>query len=207
MIAAETMSTSPIIHAFIHILPLNEKEIEHFIQITKEENLSKGQFWVKENKPNERIGFLVSGYLRKYYTDNYGKEITDAFYFSQDFCTDLPSIIGNTKSSSYIVAMEETSLITFSYADFDKLRTKYPTFERIYSKFLELNFLKFYNRTTSFIQQTPKERYMEMLKRNPIILQKATQYHIASYLGISYQHLSRLRSAKMIFSQMRTKFT
>jgi CRP-like cAMP-binding protein len=196
MIAIETMNTSPLIQAFTRIVPLKEKEIEDFIQIAKEENLSKGHFWVKENKRNERIAFLLKGYLRKYYVDNYGKEITDAFYFSSDFCTDLPSIIGNTSPSSYVVTMEETNLISFSYADFDKLRTKYAPFERIYSKLLELNFLKFYNRTTSFVQQTPKERYAEVLRQSPIILQKATQYHIASYLGISYQHLSRLRSAK-----------
>lgn len=194
--APETPNTSPLIQAFAHIVPLTEKETEEFIQITNQEKFSRGQFWIKENKPNERIAFLLDGYLRKYYVDNDGQEITDAFYFSSDFCMDLPSIIGNTKPSSYIVAMEETSLVTFSYSHFDNLRIKYPRFERIYSKFLELNFLKFYNRTTSFIQESPKERYAELLKRNPTILQKATQYHIASYLGISYQHLSRLRSAR-----------
>jgi len=196
MIAAEASNASPIITAFTHILPLSEKEIQDFTQITKEEKLSKGQFWVKENKRNERIGFLIDGYLRKFYIDNSGKEITDAFYFSSDFCTELPSIIGNTAPSSYIIAMEETSIITFSYADFDRLRIKYPRFERIYSRFLEHTFLKFYNRTTSFIQRTPKERYAELLKSNPIIFQKAAQYHIASYLGVSYQHLSRLRSVR-----------
>ena len=196
IIAPETTNTSPLIQAFAHIVPLTEKETEEFIQITNQEKFSRGQFWIKENKPNERIAFLLDGYLRKYYVDNDGQEITDAFYFSSDFCMDLPSIIGNTKPSSYIVAMEETSLVTFSYSHFDNLRIKYPRFERIYSKFLELNFLKFYIRTTSFIQESPKERYAELLKRNPTILQKATQYHIASYLGISYQHLSRLRSAR-----------
>jgi len=193
---AQTTSASPIISAFTRILPLSEKEIQDFTQITREEELFKGQFWIKENKRNERVGFLLNGYLRKYYIGNSGKEITDAFYFSLDFCTELPSIIGNTTPTSYIVAMEETSLITFSYEDFDKLRVKYSRFERIYSKLLELTFLKSYNRTTSFIQQTPKERYTELLRSSPIILQKATQYHIASYLGISYQHLSRLRSVR-----------
>jgi hypothetical protein len=65
IIAAETMNTSPLVQAFSHILPLKEKEIEDFVQITKEEKLSRGQFWVKENKRNERIAFLLNGYLRK----------------------------------------------------------------------------------------------------------------------------------------------
>src|SRR5215471_2890639 len=186
MSATEMMNPSPVIEAFTQVSPLSEKEINDFVQITREEKLSKGQFWVKEDKRNESIGFLLNGYLRKYYVDNSGEEITDAFYFPSDFCTDLPSIISNTKPSSNIIAMEQSSLVVFSYADFDKLRVLYPKFERVYSKFIELNFLKFYNRTTSFIQQNPKERYRELLAGNPIILVKATQYHIASYLGISY---------------------
>lgn len=190
------MQISRLIQIFNHISPLADNEIEDFIQICKDEKLPKGEFWIKENKRNEKIAFLVNGYLRKFYVDQDGKEITDYFYFESDFCTDLPSIIGKTKSSSNVIAMEETSMIIFSYSDFDHLRVKHPVFERIYSKLLELTFLRFYNRTTSFIQQGPKERYNELLKMHPLVLQKATQYHIASYLGISYQHLSRLRSTK-----------
>jgi CRP-like cAMP-binding protein len=190
------MQTSPIIQNFHSIIPLSEKEIEDFIQITKEEKLLKGDLWIKENKRNENIAFLVNGYLRKFYVNNDGKEDTDYFYFESDFCAELPSIIGRARPTSNVVAMEQTDLIIFSYKDFDKLRLKYPSFERIYSKFLEQTFLRFYNRTVSFIQQTPKERYDELVRTRPLVLQKVTQYHIASYLGISYQHLSRLRSAK-----------
>jgi CRP/FNR family transcriptional regulator, anaerobic regulatory protein len=132
----------------------------------------------------------------KFFVSNDGKEITDYFYFESDFCTELPSIIGKTKPTSNVIAMEETDLITFSYADFENLRLKYHSFERIYSILLEQTFLRFYNRTVSFIQQTTKERYDELVRTRPLVLQKATQYHIASYLGISYQHLSRLRSVK-----------
>ena len=166
------------------------------MQIIEEEKLSKGELWIKEGKRNETIAFLVNGYLRKYYVNNDGKEITDYFYFQSDFCTELPSIIGKTRPTSNVVAMEDTDLVTFSYADFDKLRLKHGSFERIYSILLEQTFLRFYNRTVSFIQQTPKERYDELVRTRPLVLQRVTQYHIASYLGISYQHLSRLRSAK-----------
>ena len=190
------MQSSLLIQVFKSICPLEENEIGDFLQICLETKLSKGEFWIKENKRNERIAFLISGYLRKFYVDPEGKEITDYFYFNSDFCADLPSIVGKTKPTSNIVAMEETSMIIFSYADFEQLRTRHPVFERIYSKMLELTFLRFYNRTNSFIQKSPKERYEELLKVHPLILQKATQYHIASYLGISYQHLSRLRSSK-----------
>lgn len=192
----ELMKTSPVIRAFTAIMPLSEKEIEDFAHITKQQKLTKGEYWIKENKRNDKIAFLLSGYLRKYYIDNDGREITDSFYFESEFCTDLPSIIGNTKPSSNVVAMEDTFLITFSNADFDRLRIRHARFERIYSKLLEQTFLRFYNRVTSLIRQSAKERYRELLQANPVMLQKVTQYHIASYLGISHQHLSRLRSAR-----------
>jgi hypothetical protein len=58
---------------------------------------------------------------------------------------------------------------------------------------LEQTFLRFYQRATVFTRFDPIDRYRQLVDTRPEILQKATQYHIASYLGISYQHLSRLR--------------
>jgi CRP-like cAMP-binding protein len=190
------VQASAIIQLFCNISPLTERETEEFLQVTKGEKLSEKQFWMKENKSNKKIAFLLNGYLRKYYIDKNGNDITDYFYFQSDFCSDLPSILSNQKPDSYVVAMEDTSLITFSYADFNKLRIKHPNFEHIYSKLLEQAFLRFYFRTTSFTRLSSKERYDELLRLHPTIFQKAKQYHIASYLGISHQHLSRLRGSK-----------
>src|SRR6516164_5856330 len=127
------MLISPLLQVFNAILPLSQTEMDDFAQIIDQEKLSKGQFWIKENKVNKKIGFILNGYLRKFYVSNDGNEMTDYFYFASDFCTDLPSIIGKTKPSSNVVAMEETSLITFPYSDFDELRKRYPNFERIYT--------------------------------------------------------------------------
>ena len=70
------------------------------------------------------------------------------------------------------------------------------TLEHLNRILVERSLLRFYNRTASFILKTPKERYNDLVNSKSPVLQKAAQYHIASYLGISPQHLSRLRSEK-----------
>jgi CRP-like cAMP-binding protein len=189
------VNDSPIIDCLNKIVPLAPDEIGQFEAITTMEVLPKGTCLIEEEKANHKLAFLNNGYLRKFYVDD-GIEITDAFYFEGDFCGDLPSIIGKTKPTSSIIAMEETTVVTFAYKEFHRLRGKNPKFERIYSYLLEQTFLRFYQRATVFIRLSPIDRYDQLMETHPEILQKATQYHIASYLGISYQHLSRLRARK-----------
>ena len=175
------------------IAPLTEEDSAKLINITRSVQLKKGDFWIESGKMNTMVAFLDEGYLRKYYVKD-GIEITDFFYFENDISTDLPSIVGNSLPHANIVAMKKTNLTVFSYHDFNGLCKTIPVFEHLHRLILEQVFLRFYNRTISFILKTPKERYEELIVTSPRILQNATQYHIASYLGISPQHLSRLRS-------------
>lgn len=184
---------SKIIQVLKKIASLSEDDCNNFLKITTTFQLKKGDYWIESGKKNDKIAFLEDGYLRKFYVME-GNEITDFFYFENDFCADLPSIIDNSSPHASIVAMQKTTLTIFSYDDFNELCKTAPALEHLHRVIVEFTFLRFYKRTVSFILQTPKERYEELLVTNPQILQNATQYHIASYLGISPQHLSRLRA-------------
>lgn len=184
-----------LITALNSIHPLSEKDNEDILGIIKTRQIKKGHYWLEEGKANKHIAFIEKGYLRKYYIKE-GNEITDAFYFENDFCADLPSIIGKTKPAASIIAMEPTLLTTFAYAEFNQLCQGSMALEHLSRLLVESTFLTFYNRTVSFILQTPKERYQELVTSKPSTIQRATQYHIASYLGIGPQHLSRLRAKK-----------
>lgn len=184
-----------IVKVLKNIAPLTEEDIVNFLGITKIRQLEKGNWWIEDGKKNRKIGFLESGYLRKYYLKE-GKEITDYFYFENDFTADLPSILSNTGPVASIIAMQKSSLVTFSYDDFNKLCKVSPRLEHLQRLIIEKTFLSFYNRAVSFIMETPKERYDRLISARPDILQRVAQYHVASYLGISPQHLSRIRAKK-----------
>jgi CRP-like cAMP-binding protein len=184
---------SKIIEVLRQIAPLSDTDAERLMEITKTIQIQKGDFWIESGKKNDMMAFIDKGYLRKYYVKD-GDEITDFFYFENEFTADLPSIVGNVLPHANVVAMKKTALTAFSYHDFDKLCQSSLAFEHLHRLVFQYTFLRFYNRTMSFIMKTPKERYDELLASNSQVLQNVTQYHIASYLGISAQHLSRLRS-------------
>lgn len=186
-----------IIEVLSEISPLGKKDFDDLSRIFTTSTLEKGDYWIQEGKKNNNVAFLENGYLRKYYAKD-GNEITDFFYFENDFCADLPSIISNSEPLSNIVAMQPTTLTTFSYFDFNELCKSSLALEHLHRVIVEYTFIRFYNRAVSFILQTPKERYEQLIQTNPRVLQEATQYHIASYLGISPQHLSRLRGQQSI---------
>jgi|SRR5882724_1295755 len=184
-----------LITALNSIHPLSEKDNDDISGIVNTRQLKKGDYWLEEGKTNNYIAFIDRGYLRKYYLKD-GNEITDSFYFENDLCADLPSIIGKVKPASNVVAMQPTLLATFSYVEFNKLCERSMALEHLNRLLVESTFLTFYSRTVSFILKTPKERYEDLIKSKSSIIQKAAQYHIASYLGIGPQHLSRLRAKK-----------
>lgn len=184
---------SKLIEVLRQVAPLTDEEAKQLMGITKTVQLQKGDFWIESGKKNDLMAFVDEGYLRKYYVKD-GDEITDFFYFENEFTADLPSIVSDTLPHANVVAMRKTTLTAFSYHEFDKLCQSSLAFEHLHRLVFQYTFLRFYNRTMSFILKTPKERYDELLSSNPQVLQNVTQYHIASYLGISAQHLSRLRS-------------
>ena len=181
-----------IIQIFKTIVPISETDCENLEGIFHSLTLNKGDYWIEAGQKNNNIAFIEEGYLRKFYVKD-GKEITDYFYFENDFSSDLPSIIEHAEPSASIIAMQRSTLIIFSYRDFNELCKQSPALEHLFRVILERTFIRFYKRTESFILQTPKERYNDLMASYPNVFQRAAQYHIASYLGISPQHLSRLR--------------
>jgi len=190
-----------LIQTFNSIVPLPDSDCISLGEILTTVTLEKGEYWIRGGKKNHDIAFVDEGYLRKFYVKD-GVEITDFFYFENDFSADLPSIMGKTKPVADIIAMCSTTLTTFSYHAFSDLCKCSPTLEHLHRLILESMFLRFYKRSRSFILQTPKERYEDLIDSYPNVCQRVTQYHIASYLGISPQHLSRIRGQKTISSQM-----
>jgi len=183
---------SNIIQALKHLAPLSEEDCNQLLKITTTATLKKGDLWIEAGNENDKGAFVDEGYLRRFYLKD-GKEITDFFYFKNEFCADLPSIIGKSPLRASIIAMEDSALTLFSYTDFNEICKASPSLEHLSRVIVEFTFLRFYNRAVSFILNTPEERYEDLLASSPRILQHAAENHIASYIGMSAQQLSNLR--------------
>lgn len=183
-----------VIEVLMRVSPLNKKDIDSIISITEPLTLKKGEYWIQAGKSNRNIGFVESGYLRKYYTKE-GEEITDYFYFDNDFTADIPSILSNTAPLADITAMKDSTLRVMPYDKLTELCNSSHNIERLLRLVIGETFRRYYNRTTGFLLQSPKERYLQLIESRKDIMQQASLAHIASFLGITPQHLSRIRKS------------
>lgn len=176
------------------ISPMDPEEEEAIRRAITVVHLSKGDFWVKEGEKACQLGFVEKGYLRKYYVRD-SKEVTDYFYFEQSFTGDLPGIINHQPSLSNVVAMEPTQVLALPYDTMNGLCKKHHDIEHIMRVMSEKVLSTFYYRCVSFIRSSPRERYQQLIYEQPEVWQRAAHQHIASFLGISPQHLARLSAS------------
>ncbi len=174
---------------------LSDKELDDIADLAFIKELNAGEYWFHPGMIAQHVAFIYKGYLRKYFIVD-GNEKTDFFYFENSFTGDLPSILAKKPCQSFNIAMEPTTLLALPFEKLNEMALKSFNIEHMLRQFVEKGFISYYNRATAFLLQSPTERYRDLVAQTPEIVQRATQYHIASYLGITPQHLSRIRAAK-----------
>lgn len=154
--------------------------------------ITKGNYLVKQNQVCDYIGFINQGSFRMFYILN-DKEINLHFFLENEFVVVYNSFLTGMPSAFYIEALEDCELILFYKNDVEKNYTLYHNWERFGRKIAEHVYLGVENRIHSFLFMNAEERYLHLLHTKPEIFRKVQLYHIASYLGIERESLSRLR--------------
>lgn len=172
--------------------PFNTDGIQEFLDSFSIENFSKGSIILQPNSIDRKLKFIKSGYIREYYaTDE--KEININFYNDSQFATDLTSFTSNTKTNKWQQCLTDVVMLTLPKKKFEEILTQYEcahsaiqiSFQRLLSQKESLE----HDRAT----KTTKELYEEIRTKKPEWLNNIAQYHIASYLNITPESLSRLR--------------
>lgn len=157
--------------------------------------VNKGDKILEEGKICKSIYFIEQGLCRAYYIID-GKEINTQFFFERDFATNLISLKNETKSEYYIEANEKTKLIRIDKVKLLEAYSKSKQIESFGRQVLEIIILKQESHSNSFKLLSPKQRFEKLIKEQPEFLQRVSLTQIASYLGISRETLSRIRSIK-----------
>jgi CRP-like cAMP-binding protein len=169
----------------------------------QEWNLLASNFQVKTAQKQEyvllpgtkvhQLYFVCSGLLRFYYISDDGIESNKAFITENTFAgslaaynLDLPILYG-------VQALETTILLVANFSDFVALFEQHPIFDRLGRKLAEFLLNRKELRARSLLQQQALERYLDFVQQYPDLVKRVTQYHIASYLGITEVSLSRLK--------------
>ena len=155
--------------------------------------IAKGGLWVQQNKICDQVGFVVSGKLRNYYIDGAGNEVTCYFVAPENFISSFTSFLTNTPANENISALEDSVLRVISKKDLEELCEQLPKVQIFRRVIAENLFITMEKRIFMLQSQSAHERYENMLKNNPDIILSVPLQYTASFLGITPQHLSRLR--------------
>jgi len=153
----------------------------------------KGESWIKQGKICDQVAFVVSGKLRNYYLDEAGNEITCFFVTPELFVSAFSSFLTNTPTHENITALEDTVLRVISKKGLEDLSALVPKMQVFRRVIAENLFILMEKRIAMLQSKSAFERYEKMLKEHQDIILSVPLQYTASFLGVTPQHLSRLR--------------
>ncbi|AGA77019.1 Crp/Fnr family transcriptional regulator [Echinicola vietnamensis] len=167
-----------------------------FIANTTTKTFKKGTVVVREGQYSKKGYLIVKGCSRAYYLKN-GKDISDWFTFENQFMAPVVSFFSDKPSPHYVEFVEDSTVLEFTKDTVDSLSEKYHDFERLIGKVVTETMLGLCERLDTIQFSRADERYYQLLQIHPDITHRIPLTHIASYLGITLETLSRIRSAKV----------
>lgn len=184
-----------IILEFSKGIKFTEEETDLLSGKMKKKTLKKKEFLLRAGTDVNDIYYIEDGCLRTYFIDSSGKEHTLQFAIKGWWISDYIALYGKakTKSVSYIECIKDATLYKISKKDFDNLCKEIPSVGHLYISNLESAFGTFQRRILENLTLSAKERYINFVNTYPNIEQNVKNYHIASYLGITTESLSRIR--------------
>lgn len=154
--------------------------------------IKKGDFLVRAGDICRHVSFVNYGVLRFYYISE-GKEISTGFLRENEYASEYSSFLTQSPAAINIDALEDTEVVNLSYNDMQKGYERFAFFERFGRKIAEKLFIMLTAQNTRLLTLIPEQRYQYIIDNEAWILQKVPQYMIASYIGITPEHLSRIR--------------
>ncbi|MGW8124000.1 Crp/Fnr family transcriptional regulator [Roseivirga echinicomitans] len=184
------MNIADLLNAYVSF---SHDELHDILSHFKKEEVQKNQVLVHEGQVCRNIYFIEKGMGRSYYLKEDGKEVTQWFFGQGVFMSSADSFFKQSASYYYLETLEDSVLYTISYDKIELLLSRYHKMER-FVRLLSIDMLtKVVHKLNAIQFQTARERYDYMTSEFPDIAQRIPLGHIASYLGMTQETLSRIR--------------
>ena len=155
--------------------------------------MAKGELFAEEGKTSKYLAFITKGFFQYFYLKD-GKEITTYVTGENTFLLSVTSFYKQKPCKEFIRAVTDAELLMLHYNDLLKLKTSNEGFRTFYIEALENLVVGMDETRSNFIILTAEERYANLMKEEPALLQQVPLQHLASLLGITPRHLSRIRN-------------
>lgn len=182
--------------AYIHrYVEMSDIEIELFDRyLVKRKILKKEHLFETKKEACTSKYFIVKGCVRLYYFDEKGNEQIIHFGIENWWINDYESFANQLPAKLHAQALEDTELLELTTEAFDQLCIELPKIERLFRIIMEKTVVAFHNRIAYMLSSSGEEVYTIFVEANPEFCQRVPQYMIASYLGMTPEFVSKVRS-------------
>ncbi len=172
----------------------SNEEINQLVQLFEVRNLKKNDIFINEGKTSNEVAFVIDGLFRSFYISEEGKDITYCFRFPNQFIAAYSSFITGNPSVENIQAITKAQILVIKKEVIQGLSIhslKWTIFLKIVA---EQQYLELENRIFQLQRDSASKRYKSLMENQPTYIQKLPLQYLASFLGITQRHLSRIRS-------------
>jgi CRP-like cAMP-binding protein len=181
-----------LVQYFSKITPLSPEEERVLEESSAPRSFRKGTFLLKEGQTSVESYFVIEGCIREYIVVE-GEEKTSNFFTEGQWVISLNNFTPQNPKIRNWVCVEDCLLVVGNEQQAQEMFKQFPRFETISRIVMETVFSEQMNALTSYLTDSPEQRYLKLLKSRPDIFQRVPQYQIASYIGVKPESLSRIR--------------
>ncbi len=175
------------------ICPLQEDTLQELLNCFIPSFLKKNAFFVQEGEQAKKVGFLNEGIVRAYFLNDEGKEYNKQFFVGPSIIGAYTSLLTRQPNKIAQQALTDCQIMIADFSKIESLYNQYHELERLGRRIAEFYFLEKEKKEIEMALLDAEQRYYILRDTFPRIELEISQYHIASYLGISPTQLSRIR--------------
>lgn len=188
------MKIEPLLKYMSNYISLTKEEEDILVSKVLYKKYLKGQYIVQQGDVCKYSGFVISGCTKTFYVDEEGQEHIVMFSIEDWWASDMGSFVTQTPADFNVQCIENTELIIFPHDIIEELYSEIPKLERFFRQIVEKGLAASQKRIVRNFSLSAKEQYLHFRNQYPKMEQRIPQYMIASYLGITKEFLSKIKS-------------
>ena len=187
------MNSSPLLTQLRNVYKVSDKDCARLIQLFEPLETKRNEHLFRSGEIARYVYFIERGCLRQYYINNNGEERTIYFKVENGWCSELVSFLDNKPTELCLQALEKSKLQIINQKNWIYAVNRVQAFNMGFIRAQQDTNYMLNKRLAEATFETPEEKYLRFLKEEPLLLQRIPLYHIAAYLAMTPETLSRIR--------------
>lgn len=181
-----------LLNYFSRLGTVTQEESDAIAETMVIKTFKKGTILLREGQVSREAYFVLDGCVRQYFMVN-GEERTINFFSEEQWVVSITSFTNNLPSAHFVGCCTDATLVVGNKEREEDLYRRFPNLETISRKVMVQVFAEQQEVMASYYTDTPEQRYLKLLQTRPDLFQTIPQYHLASYIGVKPESLSRIR--------------